>query len=454
MKIILKFLNFFVLFSITSLYGEEISLISYCNKVLAYYPLLKKQIAITNESNEFKKQVAAYKMPRITTNGSYVNSNDPVSVFGALLKQNNFSQSNFDIQNLNKPDPVNNFNMTVYAEIPIFNAYQTKYSIDSAASNIEASKYFEKLFNIQILSISTQTYLQTLLSKKLFSITKKNFVAALEDMKQANDLKNKGVILGADFFVAKVILSNMEQMLNQFDSNIKTLNSGFNILIGEKPNVLVSLKGNLNKPFTKLPEFNSILENYIHNRPDISALRCAIQSKELELKKEQYNKLPKISAFTSAEINLKNFNENGTNYTAGIKGSFDLYDPTRTPKINKLKINLDELKNDETILKDDLLQKIYTTYEEYQVLSKNLKILHQSLLDSKESLLLLEPLYREGKKSIADLLEIRNSNLNVEITYFKTLNSLELKAIDLLFYSGFLNKNNINELSINISEKN
>lgn len=459
MKMIFIILNLIVLTSLSSLMAEgndkektPLSLSSYYQRVLEYYPALKKQKAITNEANEAKYLAASYKLPRVMMNASYIYSNDPVTVFGTLLRQNQFTQKNFDLDSLNKPDPVQNLNAALYAEVPVFNAYQTKYSVRSAEYRTESSQNSEELIKQQILAISSEAFLQTLLSNKISLITGKSLEEALKDMEQADELKKKGVILGADFFAAKVILSDIEQMRNQSESQVKTSGALFNILMGENPKSPVHSKGMLHKVSTVIPDFDQMLGRYVETRPDLKAIQYAIKAKEAEVEKEKSSRLPKVSAFASAEADSENLSETGNNYTAGIKGSLDLFDPSYVSRTRKLEMNLDELKNDESLLKDEILQSLYEGYEEYRTLVQNLKIAHQSLLDSKESLKLLEPLYREGKKSIADLLEIRAVNLNAENSYVKTLFSAETKAIHLLFCAGLLDEAHIHELSMHITE--
>lgn len=461
MKIVLIIVNLALVTSLSNLMAGELnmeknslSLSDYYQRVLDYYPILKKQKAVTDGANESKLLASSFQLPRVMMNSSYIYSNDPVTVFGTLLRQNKFTQNNFDLDQLNNPDPVKNLNMTFYAEVPFFDAYQTKYSIHSAEYWIESSTNSEKLIRQQILAVSSEAFIQTLLSHKLFMITKKTLEAALKDMKQADELKKKGVILGADFFAAKVMLSDIQQMRNQSESQVKVSGAVFNLLMGENPKRPVFSKGGLSKALTVIPDLDQLLARYLEMRPDLKALQSAIKAKEFEVEKEKSSRLPKISAFASAEANTEKFNGIENNYTAGIKGSLDLYDPSYVSRTRKLELHLDELKNDEVLLKDELAQKLIEVYEEYHTLVQNLKVAHQSLLDSKESLKLLEPLYSEGKKSIADLLEIRAVSLNAEKSYFKTLFFAEIKSIHLLFCAGLLEKTHIDELSTHITEVN
>ena len=100
-----------------------------------------------------------------------------------------------------------------------------------------------------------------------------------------------------------------------------------------------------------------------------------------------------------------------------------------------------------------MLKSICTSYEEYQVLLKNYEVSRRLVKDSEESLRLLEPLYNEGKKSIADLLELRVVNLNSKISVSQTEILMKQAAIRLLFSAGLLEESHLKELSGNITEE-
>jgi outer membrane protein TolC len=72
--------------------------------------------------------------------------------------------------------------------------------------------------------------------------------------------------------------------------------------------------------------------------------------------------------------------------------------------------------------------------------------------DAREAVSLMLPLYREGRKSIADLLEIRSSYLGVAKGYYTLITDSKASWTRLLFLSGQLDEPRINDVAKKISE--
>ena len=378
---------------------SELTLFVYYKKVLAHYPALKKQVFMTEESKETGKLAIASLRPRVQMNASYINSNDPVTVFGTLLKQNQFNQSNFDIGTLNKPDPVNNLGLGFSVEVPLFDARQSRYSMKMAESMGLSSAEREAFIRQQILFVSAETFMNAVLSHQISRMAKESLHKADKEMKQAEELKQRGIIFGADFYAAKSILSNMEVLLYQSEGEAKTAFSVMAVLMGEDPKLTRSLGLHYQDLTFLLPGLDTLTSKSLEARQDLKSLRALIEAGQLELEREQSGRLPRISIFTQAEADSERLNSAGTNYTGGVKGSVDLFDPGYRHRMEILRLKQKELESEAFSVKDQILKDLYTVYGEYESLSKNLQVLHQSLLDSDEALKLMEPLYNEGKKS-------------------------------------------------------
>ena len=70
---------------------------------------------------------------------SYLRSNNPVFVFGTLLNQRRFGPENFEIDRLNNPDSLQNFQSLVRVRQTLFDARRTKHAIRAAREKSNAS---------------------------------------------------------------------------------------------------------------------------------------------------------------------------------------------------------------------------------------------------------------------------------------------------------------------------
>lgn len=54
-------------------------------------------------------QARGARLPKLNYSESFARSDNPVFVFGSLLSQHEFGESNFAVEPLNRPDFLNNF---------------------------------------------------------------------------------------------------------------------------------------------------------------------------------------------------------------------------------------------------------------------------------------------------------------------------------------------------------
>ena len=67
-------------------------------------------------------QAQGGRLPKVNYSESWTRSDNPVFVFSSLLTQRQFGEQNFQIQTLNRPGFLNNFQSQVTAVQPLFDA--------------------------------------------------------------------------------------------------------------------------------------------------------------------------------------------------------------------------------------------------------------------------------------------------------------------------------------------
>ncbi len=95
----------------------------------------------------------SFLLPQLNIEEKFVRTNNPTSVFSIKLNQERFSESDFEISNLNNPDPISDFGTNFSAEMPIL-AVQEYLSLKSSkkeylAKNEEFGRQKEEVaFNV------------------------------------------------------------------------------------------------------------------------------------------------------------------------------------------------------------------------------------------------------------------------------------------------------------------
>jgi outer membrane protein TolC len=135
----------------------------------------------------------------------------------------------------------------------------------------------------------------------------------------------------------------------------------------------------------------------------------------------------------------------------GFSGGMDLLDPSYLPRTQRARGLLEQLTQDEAILRDSIRRSLSEAYENYAAVRFNLPVLAQAGADAREAVKLTAPLYREGRKSIKDLIEIRNMSLGMDSGADQLRYDSELGYATLLFLSGSLGEPEIREMGRRIA---
>lgn len=425
-----------------------------CRKKIAdYYPVLKKQNARIDVAVAERFQAFAEFLPNIRGVSSVTTGDDPVYVFGTLLRQASFTEQNFNVNSLNYPRHRTNFNFALQGELSLFNAFQTISRIRSAECMITSAEQETAYAKMETALLATEAYLNVVLAEKIYGLMEQVTRESRNDIAQAKELKDKGVVLGADYFAARVILGGMTQMLHQYDARRRTARAVLNILMGEDPLKEYTVEGDLAFTLRAGRSLQEWIGNAFRLRGDLAALRAAIRAQEEEIFREKTSFLPRVAAFGSLDENTRNWRWGGSSYTIGIRGAMDILDPSLFPRIQKARDTLRVLQYQEGILRDSIKRSLTEEQGRYRSICDSMPVVMEMLGDAGQAVSLTLPLYQEGRKSIADLLEMRRAFLETNIERDQLMLSSETTYARLLFLAGALDDRKMDEIGERIEKR-
>lgn len=446
--VIILFAFGFLLFAPSQeLVAEEIAAVpasitfeKFYQKVLAYYPKLKQQGASVEIAIARKFQASAGFLPRIQGLASMTTSNDQVYVFGTLLRQRAFTQEDFSLSRLNNPSSRTNYNIGLHGEMPVFDSLQTVYKVKQAKHMVESAQYDEVFSKMEVLLIASDAYLHTIAIEKLLSVAEEACKNSEADIKQAHELKVKGMVLGADFYASKVIFGSLKTMKNELAGQKESMHALLNILMGEDPLSPIQLADALQEGSADNRSLKEWLQEAYKSRPDLHSIEETIHAQEADVSRERASFLPNISAFGDLNENTQNFNTGGGSFAVGLKGSMDIFEPSYFARVRIAKESLRKLEYDRNIAKDSIAKDVTDEYSRFMSFQANLPVLHEMTEDSGQAVDLTRPLYQEGRKSVADLLDMRQGYIKVYQAYYAALVGSKTSQARLLFLSGQLDE--------------
>lgn len=426
---------------------EKRTFIDCYQKVLVHYPALRQRYQKLGQVKAEKNLALAELFPRVKGVTSMTTTDDPVGVFGMLLRQESFTNKDFELNAMNSPRHRTNYHFGLEGEMLLFDSFNTISKIRSARRYVKSAELEADFTEMEAAIVTLESYLGILVAQELYQVAVQVKNASDQDLQQAKDLNDKGMILGADFYAAKVTAAGIEREGNRLKGLLKSSLMLMNILMGESPELLWDAAGKMPGVAQEKGELQSWIAQAYQQRKDLVAMDSMVDAERIESLRQKTSFLPKIYGFGDLDADSHDLRSSGKNFTVGIRGSIDLFDPTYPGRTQQARHRHEELQADRQALRDEIARQLVGELTRYETVVADHPILTQAYQDAKQASELTAKLYQEGRKSIADLLEMRRGYFEIAAGFQNLLLALELEYAKLLFLSGQLNEDGIHQVN-------
>lgn len=150
------------------------------------------------------RQARAGWLPKVQYSESFTRSNNPVYVFGSLLTQRRFTESNFAIDSLNRPDALNNFQSQLSLDQTVWDFGQTRYQVRAAELGRQLSGEDRRRLEMQLIAGVARTYHGAVLARQAMQVAAEAVKSAQADLEQAEAVRAAGLSTDADVLSIRV----------------------------------------------------------------------------------------------------------------------------------------------------------------------------------------------------------------------------------------------------------
>ncbi|MCS7227782.1 MAG: TolC family protein [Endomicrobia bacterium] len=269
-----------------------------------------------------------------------------------------------------------------------------------------------------------ETFLKTLLAKKVVDVMFKTVQISSENYKVSSELYREGRVSYLDFSSAKLNYSNAKINFLKMKNNYEIAKEGLKNLLGV--NFEVEPAGELESFYANY-EFE--IEQMKKDIAKISEIKMIDMQKKIlvnNLNLVRSEALPVISLVGSYNWTVddykRNFDEWDDRYNWVIILNWPIFNSGAT--FTKYKQAVENLKQIEFTRKsaiDGMLLQLNSLYSTYLQLSDSLKIAQESISLAEENYNVAKNYYLEGRISYLELLQAELNLFNSKINYYQTL---------------------------------
>ena len=162
-----------------------------------------------------RKQSLTPLLPQIGFAETFTRGNDPVYVFGTKLRQQNFQASDFALNSLNRPTPINNFNMSFVGRWTAFDSLHTLFERKRASLLKDSAGLSEGRTDQEIIYRVVSAYETVLIAAREAEVAQHAVETAQALQTLSRNRVDTGLAVEADVLSAQVNLATRQQELIQ-----------------------------------------------------------------------------------------------------------------------------------------------------------------------------------------------------------------------------------------------
>jgi outer membrane protein TolC len=268
-------------------------------------------------------------LPNLAFEERFSRTNIPAQAFSIRINQSRFQVQDFAVENINDPDPLNNymtaFTLTQHLFAPkAFLRYRMA-GREAEAKGLDVSRKKEEVV-YQVLT----SYLDVLTVKEFVRVADQEVSDAREHLRIADALERSGMGLSSDVLRAKVALARAESEKVSTENRLALARRSLGLAMGERGGIPVDAA----TPVPNLPEAGSLEERIAavrEHRTDLRAFSTRLANADTNVTLERAGYLPTVGVMGVYQMDSHDspFSPDNKTWSVGMGLSWNLFDGLR-----------------------------------------------------------------------------------------------------------------------------
>lgn len=378
-------------------------------------------------------------LPELFFSEGVTRGDDPVYAFGTRLRQQRFQQSDFALNNLNRPLPINDFTTRFWGQWRGFDSWRTEFQIRRSDLLLRSAEASASRSDQEIVHRVVSCYEQILFAARRAEVAQHQVETAQALLDASRSRVQAGMSVDADQLAAAANLSTREQDLIEAQGDLAIAWAELERAIGAPvPEGQRHLRVLDEKHFDALPVEDAVVLA-LRSRPDRASLRQQLLAQKTGVQAAKAAFGPTIGAFGSWETDRSSFaGSGGNNWMAGAELRLDILPAARREELAAAKTTLERTEAANTAADQQIRLEVIRAWYAHQAASRMLDVARVSVAQSDEALRILRDRYDAGLTTITELLRAEDTQRQSSIDYWQAVFRNAVSFADLAFATGTL----------------
>ena len=372
--------------------------------------------------------------------------NDPVYVFGTKLRQQRFAMADFDLNALNRPNPVGNFATRLSGSWMAFDSFRTQKTIHSADLMQTSASTAAKAMDQKIVFDVVQAYQGVLYAQRQVEVAQHELETAQALLSSVDDRVKAGLAVESDRMSAQVNESASRQALIAAQGGLDLAWAQLRVAVGAPDLAQSNLQPIEPKQFPDAP-LDEQFATAAKTRPDLAALRQAESAQATAVSAAKLSYGPHVSAYGSWEDDHSSFTgSGGHNWVAGVQIGIDLLPFSKRAQLARETATKARVDAQVNSYQQQVRLQVSQAHIQLRTARQSLDTAKAAVDQSTESLRILKNRYSAGLATITDLLRGEDAERQAQANYWSAVYGNAAAYAGVLFATGTLTPDAAEEL--------
>ena len=385
------------------------------------------------------RQARTALLPNLNFSEAITRGNDPVYVFGSRLRQQQFQQSDFALNSLNRPTPLGDFTTRFSGNWTAFDSWGTQLAIRRADLMLKSSEASASRSDQEIIHRVVASYEGVQFAGRRVDVAQHQVETANALLASSKNRVEAGMAVDADQLAATANLAERQQELIAAQGDLAIawaeLERAVGISIPQEHRQLQSQ----NEKHFDVPPIEDDVATALRTRPDRESLRQQLLAQKAGVQSAKSAFGPTIGAFGSWQTDRTSFaGAGGNNWVAGAELRVDILSIGKREQLASARASLERAQAASESADLEIRLEVTRAWYAHQAAAQMLEVARASRTQSDESLRILKNRYEAGLATITDLLRAEDDQRQSAMNYWQAVSQNTLTFAELEFAMGTL----------------
>jgi outer membrane protein len=380
------------------------------------------------------------QLPKVNYSESWTRSDNPVFVFSSLLTQHQFGPGNFQIDTLNRPGFLNNFQSAITADQTLYDGGQTKTGMRAAELSKDFSGEEERRARMETIASVVRAYYGVLLSEERLSVSEQSMRSATADLERAQAVRTAGMSTDMDVLSIRVHLAGVREEQIRRGADLDVARAGLNDAIGlplDTPHRLTTSLAMLEISSTSLAALESAA---MSDRPESREAKLAIRLAETRAASARGALGPTVTLHGAFEADRQRFvTRGGDNWLVSIGLRWNLFNGFGDrARVSQAKYAVEQSSAEAARAESAIRLQVRRCYADLRAATQRIDVAQASVAQAEESLRITQDRYAAGMSTVTDLIRTEVAVLEARTRRWNAIHDQRVAAANLELAAGTL----------------